>query len=234
MNNDSVLPIKCENLSLLVNGKQLLDSIDLMIPNHSFSILLGPNGAGKSLLMRVLAGIISPTSGKIWWGNSGPEAIKRHKIGFLPQRPVMLRRSVRENLAFGLKLTKQYRGRSQIDNLLDKHNLLALANHYAPYLSGGEQQKLALIRALSMRPDVLFLDEPTASLDIQSCHTIETMLRHAHNDGITCLYVTHNLGQAKRLGSHVMTLEQGKLAELVKSDQFFKNKLPDFTNYLNE
>ncbi|MCB1874832.1 MAG: ATP-binding cassette domain-containing protein [Chromatiales bacterium] len=201
-------------------GKRLIDAVDLNIPDDSRTIVMGPNGAGKSLLLRLMHGLLKPRAGRIVWNGRELDSRVRLEQAMVFQRPVLLRRSVAANLRFALKL----RGRpadDEIDRLLEEVDLTAQANQPARLLSGGEQQRLALARALATRPRVLFLDEPTASLDPNATAAIETIVQRAHERGTKILFVTHNLGQARRLADDVVFMNQGRIEEHTPADEFF-------------
>jgi len=200
--------------------KCLIDGIDLKIPAKTLTVVMGPNGAGKSLLLRLLHGLITPTGGQVLWdGRPLDDDVRRHQA-MVFQRPVLLRRSVAANIRFALKL----RGRvdpARIEQILDEVGLADRAHQPARLLSGGEQQRLTLARALATEPRVLFLDEPTASLDPASTAAIEAIVRRAHRRGTKVVFVTHDLGQARRLADDVVFLNGGRLAEHSPATTFF-------------
>ena len=148
-------------------GLKLLGGIDLQIRRGARTVIMGPNGAGKSLLLRVLHGLISPTTGQVFWQRRPLDKVARQAQAMVFQRPVLLRRSVRSNLKFALHVRgKKGRERdSLINRSLAAAGLTALAHRPARVLSGGEQQRLATARALASQPELLFLDEPTSGLD---------------------------------------------------------------------
>jgi tungstate transport system ATP-binding protein len=196
------------------------DGIDLRIPARSLTVVMGPNGSGKSLLLRLMHGLIDPTAGQVLWdGRPMDEAVRRGQA-MVFQRPVLLRRSVAANIRFVLK----HRGGSSSDRtaaLLDEVGLASRARQPARLLSGGEQQRLALARALALDPRVLFMDEPTASLDPASTAAIEAIVKRIHDRGTKIVFVTHDLGQARRLADDVAFLNRGRLVEHAPASQFF-------------
>lgn len=199
---------------------RLIDGLDLTIPDSSRTVVMGPNGAGKSLLLRLLHGLIVPDGGRILWQGRAMDDRVRCEQAMVFQRPVLLRRSVAANIRFVLKL----RGRAaeeRVETLLDEVGLLACARQPARLLSGGEQQRLTLARALATRPRVLFLDEPTASLDPASTATIEGIVNRAAQRGTKIIFVTHDIGQAQRLADDVVFLNKGRLAEHSPAGSFF-------------
>lgn len=178
-------------------------------------MIRGANGAGKSLLLRLLHGLIVPTDGAVLWQGRPLDRTARAAQAMVFQRPVLLRRSVLANLCFALSV-RGVRGPARAlraDQALARANLSDLAHSPARVLSGGEQQRLALARALACAPDVLFLDEPTASLDPTPTQGIETLIRAARASGVTVVLVTHDLGQARRLGETMVFLQAGRIAQ---------------------
>ncbi|MEM9736139.1 MAG: ATP-binding cassette domain-containing protein [Pseudomonadota bacterium] len=196
-------------------GKTLIHGLDLAIRPGRRTVILGPNGAGKSLTMRLLHGLIAPAAGQVLWRGAPMGAAGRQAQAMVFQRPVMLRRSVRANLRFALTV-RGFRGAERARReaeALARARLEPLAHRPARVLSGGEQQRLAVARALACQPQALFLDEPTASLDPASTQAIEALILEAHRAGVTVILITHDLGQARRLGEDVVFLQDGRIAE---------------------
>jgi tungstate transport system ATP-binding protein len=214
-----ILPLKTHELTFTAGGRTLIAPLSLEIAAGPSTIILGANGAGKSVLMRLMHGLIAPSSGSILW--SGHNARRRQAMVF--QRPVLLRRSALANVTYGLKLANVPRAERQGVALeaLESVGLASLANRPARVLSGGEQQRLALARAWALHPEVLFLDEPTASLDLSSTREIERVIQAFDAAGTKIIMATHNLGQARRLGDEVLFLHQGRLVERAPVEQFF-------------
>jgi tungstate transport system ATP-binding protein len=201
--------------------KRLIDGIDLSISNRGLTVVMGPNGAGKSLLLRLLHGLLTPTSGHVLWGGQPLDDAMRKRQAMVFQRPVLLRRSVAANIRFALRLRQLVRP-EKIRNVLSEVGLAAQAEQPARLLSGGEQQRLSLARALVLEPQVLFLDEPTASLDPASTAAIESIVHKARERGTKIIYVTHDLGQARRMADDVIFLHLGRLAEQTTAREFFE------------
>lgn len=218
----SLLPLVVRNLSFHAGGRTIIDEICLTLGLQGITMVMGPNGSGKSVMLRLLHGLIPPTSGAITWSGMplGREVQARQALVF--QKPVLLRRSVGENLDFVLRLKGPVR-QARRDELLERVGLLALVKQPARLLSGGEQQRLSLARALAAEPDVLLLDEPTASLDPASVHTIETIVSEAKNNGVRIVFVSHDLGQARRLADDVVFLHRGRIAEHSPAHVFFES-----------
>jgi len=199
----------------------LVDGIDLRIPRGTLTVVMGPNGAGKSLLLRLLHGLLTPTSGEVLWGGRPLDDDLRKRQAMVFQRSVLLRRSVAANVRFVLKLRGMATPERTME-ILHQVGLAAQAEQPARLLSGGEQQRLSLARALALRPQVLFLDEPTASLDPASTASIEAIVATAHEQGTKVIFVTHDLGQARRLADDIVFLNRGRLAEHTPAERFFE------------
>ena len=203
------------DVSLRFGGVQALTGINLRISRGERVALVGANGSGKSTLLRVLHGLLTPTSGERLPGANCRQAM-------LFQRPHMLRTSALNNVALGLWLqgTPWRVSREQALAALQRVGLADLAGRNAKALSGGQQQRLALARAWSVRPDVLLLDEPTASLDPNAKRDVEALVADLGQQ-MTLVFSSHNLGQVKRLASRVVYLEQGRLLADLPVDEFF-------------
>jgi len=215
------MPLAVTGLAFSAGGARLINGLDLVLTGHGITVVMGPNGAGKSLLVRLLHGLIEPQSGGITWNGQACGAATRLRQAMVFQKPVLLRRSVAANVEFVLKL-KRAANRERLNQLLMQVNLLDKAGQPARALSGGEQQRLALARALASDPDVLFLDEPTASLDPSSTQVIETAIAEASARGVKIILVTHDAGQARRLADEVVFIHHGAVVEHTSADGFFK------------
>lgn len=218
-----ILPVTAERLFVRRKGRVLLDVDALSIGGRGTTVLVGPNGAGKSLLLNVMAGLRAPDSGRVLWNGEPPDRQRYCRLGMVLQRPVLLRRTVRANVEFALRAvgSSAEQARAQAHRALEAAGLLALANASARVLSGGEMQRLTLTRALAAGPDLLFLDEPTSSLDPASVQTIEAMVRKASEDGMRIVLIAHDLAQARRLGEDIIFMHRGKIVEHVPTDRFF-------------
>ncbi len=207
-------------LTYRIGGSNLVDAIDLDLPSRSLTMVMGPNGAGKSLLLRLMHGLLRPTAGQVTWGGSPLDDAVRKQQAMVFQRPVLLRRSVAANIRFVLKL-RGLANPGRVLEVLEYAGLARQAHQPARLLSGGEQQRLALARALALDPQVLFMDEPTASLDPASTAAIESIVRRVHERGTKIIFVTHDLGQARRLADDVVFLNRGRLVEHTPAPRFF-------------
>ena len=218
----SLLPLRLVNVSFDAGTKRIIDRVSLVLERGPRTMILGPNGAGKSVLMRLCHGLLRPTAGHIEWANPERPGERRHQA-MVFQRPVMLRRSALANVEYALKVAgipwTEREGRAHA--ALESVGLSELAHRGARVLSGGEQQRLALARAWALRPEVLFLDEPTASLDPGASAEVERTIETIHAAGTKIVMITHNLGQARRLGDEILFLNEGRLVERAPADRFF-------------
>ena len=207
--------LSARGLCFDAGGKRLIDGVDLDIRPGRRMVVMGANGAGKSLLLRLLHGLIRPTAGEVLWQGRRLDREARRTQAMVFQRPVLLRRSVRANLRFALAV----RGlsgparRAREAEAMARARLGDMANRPARVLSGGEQQRLAVARALACAPRLLLLDEPTANLDPGSTHAIEQLVRDAHGSGVAIVLVTHDIGQARRLADDLVFLHGGRIVE---------------------
>lgn len=215
--------LETRGLSFDAAGKRLIHDLSLSIHEGRRTLIMGANGAGKSLLLRLLHGLLLPSGGKVLWQGSAPDDRARRAQAMVFQRPVMLRRSVLANLNFALSVhgVRGAERAAEAARALDMAGLTDLARHPARVLSGGEQQRLALARALVCQPRLLFLDEPTSSLDPASTQRIEDLINAAHARGVTIVMVTHDMGQARRMGDEVIFLHAGQVAETGPIEQVF-------------
>lgn len=222
MSKGAVLPLRLADVSFAVGGKAIIDRVSLEIEPGPSTIILGANGAGKSVLMRLMHGLLAPTSGRVEWASPERPGTPR-KQAMVFQRPVMLRRSAQANVAYALKIAGIPKAQRDplVRESLEGVGLSHLARRPARVLSGGEQQRLALARAWALHPEVLFLDEPTASLDPHATREIETVIRAFDAAGTKVVMATHNLAQARRLGDEILFLDRGRLVERAPVAEFF-------------
>ena len=217
----TLFPLKVRGASTSRRGKVLVGPVDLDLSGQGACVVIGPNGSGKTTLLRLLHGAARLTAGEISWACSTEDA--RHHQAFVFQRPVMLRRSVEENIAYPL-LTRgvpRSEARTKARDWAERVGLSGMLDRPAPVLSGGEQQKLALARALIVQPKLLFLDEPCAALDGRAMREIEDILVDAKSSGTRLILSTHDMGQARRLADEVVFLLGGKVHENGTAATFF-------------
>jgi len=215
------LPIVLEDVSFSAGGVTILERISLALVAGSPTVLIGPNGAGKTTLLRLIMGLIPATRGRVTWGGREQAASTHRAIVF--QRPTMLRRSAAGNIRYALAaagVPRVQRAAHALE-LCALVGLSGLERRPARKLSGGEQQRLALARALAKEPQILLLDEPTASLDPAATKAIEDVIRKVAASGIKVVMSTHDLGEAKRLAGEIVLMHRGRVIESGPADAFF-------------
>lgn len=231
---ETILPLTVHALCFERGGRRLLDGISFQTDMGPRTVVLGPNGAGKSLLLRLCHGLLQPSAGTITWAGAAPHMARRWQA-MVFQRPVLLRRSTAANIKYVLHtrgIPRQQR-RAIVTEILEQAGLLSLAERPARVLSGGEQQRLALARAWALKPQVLFLDEPTASLDPAATQAVEALLEHIQHTGTKIIMTTHDLGQARRLADEVLFLHHGRLLEQAPATAFFTTpRSPEAATFL--
>ena len=221
------IPIRFFEVEILAGGVTILNRVSISIEVGPPTVLIGANGSGKTTLLRAAMGIIPPSRGRITWG--GREAVPPTRRAIVFQRPVMLRRCVSENIGYALAAASVPRDQRErrTDELLTLVGLAGLQARPARRLSGGEQQRLALARALARNPAVLFLDEPSANLDPASTRAIESIVQAVSASGVKIVMATHDLGEARRLAGAVILLHRGGVIESGQADAFFRAPATD-------
>ena len=215
--------VRLDRLTFAGRGHRALDGISAELPIKRIAIL-GPNGAGKSVLLRVMHGLIVPTMGTVAWR---PRAGGPPRLAMVFQRPLLLRRSALDNVIYALRLSAAHRHepaaqlRDRAQAALARVGLAHVARRPGRVLSGGEQQRVALARAWALEPDVLLLDEPTASLDPGATRAVEAIIHEIAASGVSVILTTHHRGIAKRFAEEVLFLDYGRVAEQTPAVEFF-------------
>jgi len=221
--------VEVRDIVVLAGGKRLIDGLSFRLPRGGLTVIMGPNGAGKSLTLRLIQGLIEPAEGKVSWSNGTDQTPNRRRASIVFQKPVLLRRSVAANLRHALSVygVPAHRQAELVDKYLAMGGLLDLKSRPARVLSGGEQQRLSIVRALAAEPDLLLLDEPTASLDPQATQMIEALITEAHARGTTIVLVTHDPGQARRMAQGIVFIHGGRVTEHTPAARFFDRPASD-------
>lgn len=222
--------LECNNVELIKNNQRILTDISFTIQSGDSIGIMGPSGSGKSSLLRLLNLLTSPTQGQIMYKNKNiqdydPIELRRN-IGYIPQKPYLFGTTVQENVTYPYELRGQRPDFIEIHRYLDQlrleKNILQKKN---TALSGGEQQRIALIRSLLMKPNIILLDEVTAALDEENTLLLEQfILQEQHLHHLTLLFITHNLQQARRLGHKMLYLEAGRITFWGSAMEFTKEK----------
>jgi len=219
--------ITSKDISLQINDKAILDKITFKFEQEKIYGIIGPNGAGKSSFLKIITGFVKPTSGKVYFKDkviSEPQ----QNIAVVWQKPYMLRTTVYKNIAYGLKIRGLSKSeiKEKVNEVVEIFELNNIINQRAVSLSGGEMAKVAIARAVATSPDLLILDEPTASLDPKSILDIEKIiinLKERYN--MTIILVTHNMFQAKRIADETLFFHSGRLIEVQPTTNLFANPL---------
>ena len=226
-NGNRVLPIQASGLVLARGGRRIIDDIGLGVESGGVSVIMGPNGAGKSVLLRILTGLIKPDSGIVTWAGSRPDRARAPAVGMVFQKPVLLRRSAQANVRYALRDGALADRNRRARQALARAGLKHLAGAPARLLSGGEQQRLAIARALAPEPEVLLLDEPCANLDPAAAAAIEALIGDAKARGTKVVLVTHDVAQARRLADDITFIHDGRIAEQAPASVFFDSPSSD-------
>jgi tungstate transport system ATP-binding protein len=213
--------VDLRDVSVRFGATVALKACSLQIQPGERLALVGANGSGKSTLLRALHGLLRPAAGQVEHGLQMRQAM-------VFQRPYMLRASVLHNVALGLWIrgARWPDAKAQALHALARVRMAGLAARNAKTLSGGQQQRLALARAWALKPNVLLLDEPTASLDPTARREVEELMNEFADAGMTLIFSSHNLGQVKRLANRVIYLEQGAVLADMSTHDFFNGPLP--------
>ena len=211
---DKLLSLR--NVGVIRDGRTILQSDDLHIPLTGITALIGPNGAGKTTLLRLIHGLIEPSIGQC----ERPFAPNESALVF--HYTPMLKATVREHLTI-LRDTDRTIRDEAIDEVLQSVGIAHLANNPAQRLSAGERQKLCFARARLQNPKLVLLDEPTANLDPNASDDVEQMIAQLAKDGKAVLFASHNMAQVKRLATHLIFMQDGKILEISSPGVFFKN-----------
>lgn len=205
-----MLPLTLTDVIVRRRSKRIIGPVTHRLEQGPPTIVIGPNGSGKTTLLRVMHGIERISTGQVNWTHDAPD-----QQAFVFQSPIVLRRTVAENLAYPLRLAGVDKAEivSRVTTWLARIGLDAFANTAVTRLSGGERQKLAIARALIRTPQVLFLDEPCANLDGHTTREIEALLSETAAAGTRLIMATHNMGQARRLAGDVIFMLNGKIHE---------------------
>lgn len=219
---DSILPLCAEGLCFSAGDMEILSDISLKITAGAPTLLIGANGAGKSVLLRLLHGLLKPSAGRVFWAMPTDQAVRRQAMVF--QRPVLLRRSVLANTLYPMALAgvAPEERNARAEEALTLVGLADRADDPARKLSVGQQQRLALARAAALLPELLFLDEPSASLDPAATRAVEEIVLKLAARGTKIVMTTHDLGQARRLAGDVVFLHRGSVLEQAPAEAFFQ------------
>ncbi|MCY7391600.1 MAG: TOBE-like domain-containing protein [Leptolyngbyaceae cyanobacterium CAN_BIN12] len=223
-----------ENVSKQFGSFQAVSQVNLEIKSGTLIALLGPSGSGKSTLLRLISGLETPDSGKIWL--TGEDATHRsvqdRNIGFVFQHYALFKHlTVRKNIAFALELRKTLpkQVKARVDELLELVQLHGLGDRYPSQLSGGQRQRVALARALAVEPNVLLLDEPFGALDAKVRKDLRVWLRRLHDEvHVTTVFVTHDQEEAMEVADEIVIMNKGKVEQVGSPAQIYDHPASAF------
>ncbi|MCD1294520.1 phosphate ABC transporter ATP-binding protein [Methanocella sp. CWC-04] len=222
--------VTVENLTRIAGDRAILNNVNLKIDSGDIMAVIGPSGAGKTTLLRLINMLDIPDRGKVYidgkdvW--SGHIMETRMSMSMVFQKPIVFSMNVYDNIAYGLKLRHESKSKieKRIKDVMELLDLSGKERQYAKDLSGGEAQRVAFARAYVLKPRILLLDEPTASLDPLNVAIIEKAVNDVNEKfGTTVIIVTHNLHQAKRLANKATFLYEGNLVETGSIEDIFNN-----------
>lgn len=212
--------IVIENVSKQFGQFRAVDRVSLEIQSGSLVALLGPSGSGKSSLLRLIAGLETPDTGKIWLTGKDAthQSVQDRNIGFVFQHYALFKHmTVRKNIAFGLDIRKTPKTdiKKRVEELLELVQLQGLGDRYPSQLSGGQRQRVALARALAVQPQVLLLDEPFGALDAKVRKDLRAWLRRLHDEvHVTTVFVTHDQEEAMEVSDEIVVMNRGKVEQV--------------------
>lgn len=223
-----------EDVSKQFGNFQAVSQVSLEIKSGTLIALLGPSGSGKSTLLRLISGLETPDSGKIWL--TGEDATHRsvqdRNIGFVFQHYALFKHlTVRKNIAFALELRKTApkQVKARVDELLELVQLHGLGDRYPSQLSGGQRQRVALARALAVEPNVLLLDEPFGALDAKVRKDLRVWLRRLHDEvHVTTVFVTHDQEEAMEVADEIVIMNKGKVEQVGSPAQIYDHPASAF------
>lgn len=210
--------LQFENISFEVHGRQILQDISFSVNQGESITIIGPSGSGKSTILKLASSLQSPTAGTIYFQGKPVESFApteyRRRVAYCFQQPYLFGQTVRGNLAFPFTMRGRSVDEARIKELFDLFHMdLHLLEKSNTELSGGEMQRICLIRSVLFAPDVLLLDEVTSALDTENTEWVEQGLMQLHTEGLTLLQVTHNLEQSLRMGQRRITVKDGRIAD---------------------
>ena len=228
------MSIEVRNVSKRFGSFQALDAVSLDVDTGSLTALLGPSGSGKSTLLRIIAGLEQPDVGEIRLAGEDATVVAPQKrgVGFVFQHYAAFKHmTVRDNVAFGLKIRKQPKAAiaARVDELLQLVQLQGFGRRYPAQLSGGQRQRMALARALAPEPSVLLLDEPFGALDARVRAELRVWLRKLHDETrTTTVFVTHDQEEAMEVADRVVVMNEGRVEQVAGPRELYDAPVNEF------
>jgi sulfate/thiosulfate transport system ATP-binding protein len=227
-------PIVVDGISKSFGSFEAVRDVTFIAPAGAITALLGPSGSGKSTVLRMIAGLEEPSTGKIFMGDEEltVKSVQERQVGFVFQHYALFRHmSVADNVAFGLRVRKESKQTrdSRVEELLDLVQLTPFAERYPDQLSGGQRQRVALARALAPQPQVLLLDEPFGALDAKVRQDLRRWLDELHRElGVTSLLVTHDQEEALELANQIVVMHEGKVEQVGSPGEIYDEPATPF------
>lgn len=224
--------LKVTDLGVVIDGKTILDNVDLFVGDGEIVAVLGPSGSGKSTLLRAIAGLVRPASGDIEWDGRSIVEVPTHRrnFGLMFQGYALFpHMTVAKNVGFGLEMAGDRDFAGQVDEALEAVGLAGFGPRRVESLSGGEQQRVALARTLAPRPDLVMLDEPLGALDRNLRQRLVTDTRHVLEEReVTALVVTHDRDEAVALSDRLALMRDGTIVQTGTLDELLANPADDW------
>jgi tungstate transport system ATP-binding protein len=213
--------VEIRGLSKSFGRSEVLKDINLDVQENEVLALIGPTGSGKTTLLRLIDLLDQPTSGHLFFEgvdichlSSQNKLAMRRKMAMVFQKPVMFKTNVYDNVCYGLKVRGEGKARDEVLRVLKEVDLLGYESRDANTLSGGEMQRIALARAMVIKPQLLLLDEPTANLDPKSAQDIDSLIKRLANNGTTVIIASHNMLQCRRLADRIAVMANGTISKV--------------------
>ena len=228
------MQISIRNVVKKFEGTQALNSVSLDVPDGELVALLGPSGCGKTTLLRIIAGLETPETGEVLFGetDSARLNVRDRGVGFVFQHYALFKHmTVKENIGFPLMIQKRPKEEIQrrVDELLDLIQLKGIGGRFPSQLSGGQKQRVALARALAARPQVMLLDEPFGALDAQVRQDLRRWLRNLHDElKMTSVFVTHDQDEAFEVADRVVIMNRGRVEQIGSPEEIFHHPANGF------
>lgn len=209
--------LELKNITFSANNQRIIDDISLDVEHGDFISIVGPSGSGKSTLLKIIADLLPPDRGELRFRGKPytdyPPTGLRQQIMMCFQTPYLFGETVVENLDFPFQVRHEKPDRAKMIRLLKDFQLdESFLEKDVTTLSGGEKQRIALIRSLMFDPDILLLDEVTASLDVENTEIVEQAMRDRHEQGTTILMITHNPAQSRRNANRLIEITDGRIS----------------------
>lgn len=211
--------LELKNISYINDNKTILKNINLSVDSGDYISVVGPSGSGKSTLLKLLCHLISPSNGTILYKNKSimehnPMELRKN-VAYCFQTPFIFGKTVMDNISFPYSIRDIKVDLKRVEELFILFNLEKdYLNKDVKNLSGGEKQRIAIIRTLLFNPEVLLLDEVTSALDVHNTSIVENVVKSINDNGTTILWITHNPEQSRKNANKLLNIEAGEIKSL--------------------